>query len=34
MTTRNRLDLTVYAPPLLANDGRTLAAVFPITWSG
>jgi hypothetical protein len=27
MTTRKRLDLTVYAPALVANDGRTLAVV-------
>jgi Family of unknown function (DUF5953) len=27
MTTQKRLDLTVYAPALVANDGRTLAVV-------
>jgi hypothetical protein len=27
MTARKRLDLTVYAPALVANDGRTLSAV-------
>ncbi len=27
MTTRNRLVLTIYAPALVANDGRTLAVV-------
>ena len=27
MTTRKRLDLVVYAPALVANDGRTLAVV-------
>jgi hypothetical protein len=27
MTARKRLDLTVYAPTLVANDGRTLAVV-------